>query len=278
MITRRQGISHRHSHIRILFAGVGAAAMFAAPLAWAQLDAPTAHAAPGTCSPNTPGCPGYFPPQTICPSAVLGCPGYIPPPQPDNNFGTPPSQGLNNNSSDGKPEKGDGPGKPDSTGTGGNWSQSSPPAGAPNPTDHSGPAPDKSAPAPAAPPAPAPVAPAPDMSAPAPAAPAPDMSAPAPMPDMSAPAPVAPMPDMSAPAPMPDMSSSAPAISMPSMSRFGRRGVGVHRGGPGCFHTAAPTSSNGWPCRAGQCIRWLAMWSARTRLCRSTPPSRQACP
>jgi hypothetical protein len=229
MITRTQSISHQSRYARILFGGACAAAIFGAASPWTLLDAPLAHAAPINCpmSPSaTPVCPAYIPSQpapSACPVVVPSCPGYIPPPQALNNPANPP---IWNGSTapDGKPDgKSDKPGsppdgKPGSPGTGSGLSQSAPPAGAPNPTDRSGPAPDHSAPAPdSSGPAPAaPPAPAPDASGPAPAAP-PAPAPSAPMPDMSAPAPSAPMPDMSAPAPMPDMGSSAPA-PMPDMS------------------------------------------------------------
>lgn len=207
MITRTQGISDRHRYLTTLFGSVCATAIFAAPLAWTQLDAPLAHAAPGDpyCNPLILGCPGYIPPSPPCPVSAPTCPGYIPPAQPNNNITTPPGQldYDHGGKPGGKPGKPGDPGKPGSGGAGGHMNQSSPPAAGTNAPDRSGPAPDGSGHAPAAPPPPASAAP----PAPAPSAPAPVMSAPAPV--MSAPAPAISMP-------APAISMPAPAISTPS--------------------------------------------------------------
>ena len=188
MITRAQGISHRHRYLTTLFGSVCATAIFAAPLAWTQLDAPLAHAAPGDpyCNPLILGCPGYIPPSPPCPVSVATCPGYIPPAQPNNNITTPPGQldYDHGGKPGGKPGKPGDPGKPESGGAGGHMNQSPPPAAGPNTPDRSGPAPDGSGHAP-------------DASGPVPAAPPP-------------PAPAAP------PAPAPAISMPAPAISMPA--------------------------------------------------------------
>ena len=150
MITRTQSISHRNRQLRTLFGGVCAAAIFGAPLVWTQLDAPPAHAVPVNCpmSPSgLPECPRTTrrrPRRQLVRSLSPAALGTSLPRRPLTTLRIHPF-GMVYNPPDGKPDKSEKPGsppdgKPGSPGTGGDSSQSSPPAGVPNAPDHSAPA------------------------------------------------------------------------------------------------------------------------------------------